>query len=330
MKSISKIFLTLQELPIPDGDSFNIEALPSVKNHKIGISQNGNPVFFIKCSNLEIKMLLDINLEFISVAYNCSCQLLLNSKETTEGTYTLISLNVDVIELREYFLEVVYLVVKKLSATPKLVELKNEVEKLIDLFSKFSNPPLKTVQGLWAELLVIEQSSNPAYLISAWHSTPNDKFDFNDGIDKIEVKSTAKSRRIHKFSSEQLNPNVTSNLVIASVFAIETGQGKSVFDLIELISEKIEDTDLIFRLNEIAVKTMGMDFEKACEKYFDYHWAIDELAFFNNNTIPKIDSKYIPKEITNVQFDCDLTKFVPIKKGEHKSKLLKSLIQTKS
>ena len=73
-------------------------------------------------------------------------------------------------------------------------DLKIEIEKLINLFTKFSKPALKTIQGLWAELLIIEQSKNPDYLIQSWHSSTTDKYDFNDGIDKIEVKSTFKSR----------------------------------------------------------------------------------------------------------------------------------------
>ena len=62
----------------------------------------------------------------------------------------------------------------------------------------------------------------------SWHTSPNDKFDFNDGKDKIEVKSTKTVRRVHKFSLEQLHPNINSNLIIASVFVIETGHGKTI------------------------------------------------------------------------------------------------------
>lgn len=65
-----------------------------------------------------------------------------------------------------------------------------------------------SIQGLWAELFVISIASNPEYLLKAWHSSLNDVYDFNDGIDKIEVKSTSKSHRIHKFSYDQLSPTV--------------------------------------------------------------------------------------------------------------------------
>ena len=108
MKSIFSIFKLLQERPLAKGDSYNIEPLPSVKNHKIGISLTGRPVFFIKCKDVDGSKLLNCNLEFISVHFNCSCQLLSKSRQITDGTYTIISLNTDLVELQEYFLEVVY------------------------------------------------------------------------------------------------------------------------------------------------------------------------------------------------------------------------------
>lgn len=58
----------------------------------------------------------------------------------------------------------------------------------------------------------------------------NDVYDFNDGIDKIEVKSTSKSHRIHKFSYDQLSPTENTNLIISSIFVIQSGIGKNIFD----------------------------------------------------------------------------------------------------
>ena len=216
--------------------------------------------------------------------------------------------------------------VKKLSSNPKLKTLKIEVEKLITLFSKFSKPAQKTIQGLWAELLVIEQSSNPDYLIQAWHSLATDKFDFNDGADKVEVKSTAKSRRVHNFSIEQLNPNKNSNLIIASVFAVETGLGKNIFDLVELIKQRLKNDTFVNRVNEIIVQTLGKDFEKSFEMFFDYQNAVDTLAFYKSEDIPKIALTNIPLELSNIRFDSDLTNTSTIKKLKTKSILHKSLM----
>lgn len=327
MKSIFKIFQELKkEIPgIIDG--FTIASLPKIKNHKIGLSKNGLPLFFIKCENIVNIKSLDYNLESISISFNQKCQLFSNGNKIAEGNYTLIALKTDSVDLQEYFLNILYLVVSKLPPIANLKELKIEVEKLINLFNKFTKLPSKTIQGLWAELLVIEQSSNPEYLIKSWHYSTSDKFDFNDGIDKVEVKSTAKSRRVHNFSNEQLSPNINSKLIIASVFSVQTGKGKTIFDLLKLIHIKVKSEELISRINEILLDTLGKDFEKAFDQYFDYQLAVDSLAFFDGELVPKIEISSIKQEISNIHFDCDLSNIEELKKINTKSILHKSLFK---
>jgi hypothetical protein len=330
MQSIFKIFQELKKTSTIYADSFNIAPLPLIKNHKIGISQSEHPMFFIKCSGSEKIKSIDCNLEFISVQFNRSCQLLNNKKKPEEGVYTIISLKTDSIDLQEYFLDIVYLVIMKLPQKPNLKELKVEVDKLINLFSKFSKPAIKTIQGLWAELLVIERSNNPDYLIQAWHSSATDKFDFNDGIDKIEVKSTSKNKRMHNFSIEQLNPNKNSSLIIVSVFTVETGIGQSIFGLVDSIENKIKDQKLSFRINEVIAQTLGKDFEKAFDIFYDYQLAMDSIAYYDSFNVPTINLNNIPKEVNNVRFDCDLTDLPILKKIKTKSLLHKSLFQKQS
>ena len=215
MQEIFNLFKELKNESPKITDGFIIESLNPMKNHKIGITQNGEPIFFIKCEeNSKIKV-LDTNLEFICVQFNRHCQLINSNKKKEEGIYTIIFLKADNEYLQEYFIKIVLVLLKNLSDKPLLKDLKTEIDKIINLFSKFTTPPIKTIQGLWAELLIIEQSKNPDYLITSWHNSPSDKYDFNDGGDKIEVKSTSKNRRIHTFSLEQLTPNSQSKLIIS-------------------------------------------------------------------------------------------------------------------
>ena len=325
MQTIFSTFQKLKEESLGNVEGFNIASLPSIKHHKIGVSTNRQPIFFIKCDNSERVSVLDSSLEFITVQFNRECQLLTNKQKVEDGIYSIIYLKTDLIDLQEYFLEIVFLIIKKLKPIPTLQELKIEVEKLIELFSKFSKSPTKTIQGLWAELFVIEQSKNPTYLIQAWHKSVTDRFDFNDGIDKIEVKSTSKNRRIHSFSIEQLHPNLNSKLIISSIIVVETGIGKNIFDLINLIENKVKDRELQFRINEIIAQTLGNTLFKAFELYFDYQLATDSLQFYDCENIPKIDLQTIPIDVTNIRFDSDLTNIQPIKKSKIKSILHNSL-----
>lgn len=327
MKSVFKIFQELKNESPRNGDSFAIASLPSIKNHKIGISQNGQPMFFIKCDNSTNSKSLDSNLEFISVQFNRQCQLINKKLKIEEDVYTIISLKTDSDYLQEYFLKIVFVLVNNIPEKPLLKDLKIEIEKLINLFTKFSKPPLKTIQGLWAELLVIEQSKEPDYLIQSWHNSASDKYDFNDGIDKVEVKSTAKSRRIHSFSLEQLMPNTNSKLIVTSIFSIETGTGTNIFDLIDKIEAKINDKNLSFRVNEMVGLTLGKDFEKSLDVFFDYQFAIDSIQHYNSDDIPSISDNHIPSNIMNVRFDCDLTDVKTLAKRKTKSRLHNSIFK---
>jgi len=325
MNNVYKIFQELKNESPKNGDSFAIVSLPTIKNHKLGVSQNSQPMFFIKCEEDTKAKSLDTNLEFISVLYNRQCQLINKKGKIEEDIYTIISLKSDSDYLQEYFLKIVFVLIKNISEKPLLKDLKIEIDKLINLFTKFSKPALKTIQGLWAELLIIEQSKNPDYLIESWHNSISDKFDFNDGTDKIEVKSTVKNRRIHSFSLEQLTPNSNSKLIVSSVFTIETGTGVNVFDLVEKIEIKIKNKNLSFRLNEMVAVTLGNDFEKAFDVFFDYQFAVDSILYFNSIDIPTINSNLIPTSIMNVKFDCDFSNVRSVNKKKTKSKLHNSL-----
>ena len=301
---IYKIFADLQQKEPINKDSFLAASLPFSQKHKIGISKEGFPLFFIECN--DIAHTADIALEFISVLFNRPCNLSENNTQS-ENTYTIISLKAENSDFQKYFFDVICIVLEQLTENPSHKQLKKEIQKLIELFSRFNCPPRKTIQGLWAELFVIEQANNSEYLIQSWHSTSEDKFDFNDGQDKIEVKSTANVSRIHRFSLEQLNPNKNSNLLIASVFIIQTGKGKNIFELIDTICKKVQNIELQFRLNEIVSQTLGNDLNSAFDTYFDYQQACDTLAFFDFKDIPAIKNDVIPYEISNVYFNCDLS-----------------------
>ena len=71
--SVYKIFTNLQRKESNVDDCFSAASLPFSTKHKIGISSEGYPIFFIECNTKENS--LDINLEFISVMFNRICRL---------------------------------------------------------------------------------------------------------------------------------------------------------------------------------------------------------------------------------------------------------------
>jgi hypothetical protein len=321
----NKGYATYQENKDSDNDFITVSAVPFSNHHKIGISKEGFLLFFIRCDS-DMKS-ININLELISVLFSQKC----NIKEENESFKDLLSiviLKTQNEDLQKYFTDFFTIILQKIEPIPTELTLYKEVQKVIDLFSHISNPPLKSLQGLWSELLIIEKSNDPEYLIQSWHISTSDKYDFNDSKDKIEVKSTQKSRRIHRFSIDQLNNNPGSELLIASVYVEETGIGISITDLRDNILLRIKDINLKIKLNELIYKTIGDNFEKIGSIFYDYHKASNSLSYYSILNIPKIYSKDIPIEISNIKFDCDLTNIPTIIDNGYdfsNSKLFKSL-----
>lgn len=309
--SIYNIFENLPKSENNQNDCFSVAPLTFNPNHKIGVSAQGYPMFFVRSKNTTHTF--DVNLELISILFSKNCNLIEPKQEPRHDIYTIISLKTENADFKQYFLEVVCIILEQLPDIPTHNQLKFEINKLVELFSCFTRPPLKTIQGLWAELFIIEQAINPEYLIQAWHNSSEDRFDFNDAQDKIEVKSTSKAHRIHSFSLEQLNPNRSSNLIIASVFVVQTGRGKNILDLKNSIFQRVHNLQMQFRLNEILSQIIGNEFHKTFDMYFDYQQAVDTLHFLDFRDIPTINQKLLQSEISNVRFDCDLSRLPTIK-----------------
>lgn len=314
MNQICELFRGLKDNFSELTDSTHVVSLPLSSRFLLGITKSQTPVFFIEC---ELKNYsADLNLEYISVMFNKKCSLIDDFNRKFSKVYTVITLNQSDCDFQNYFLEVVYLILQKIPKKADGVLIKKEIDKILQLFSYTSLPAAKSVQGLWAELLVIEQSESPEYLIKSWHNQANSRFDFNDGKDKLEVKSTSLAKRVHDFSLDQLKPNENSKLIIASVFALETTSGKNINDLRKMIFEKVSNIESQSLMDSIVFKVLGNEISKSLDFYFDYQLAVDELKFFDSGSIPKIEN--IPAEISNVKFSCDLSNIKSLSKNELK------------
>jgi hypothetical protein len=323
MLSIYPIFLKLSKNKPTRPNEYFFHNIQGVKNHKIGISSLGLPMFFIRCTNSKKVDYSPYKLG-IEVDFDRDCTIT-DGKKRISGKYTIITLKENFDSLIPYFLDMLLVVVKSLSSTPETEKVKEEIDSVRLMFSSLIIEKNGDIQGLWAELLVIEQASNPDFLISAWHLSKSDLIDFNDGEDKIEVKSTRSNDRIHTFSYHQLTPNKRSRFIIVSILVVKTGQGSTIFDLIESIKRRIRNQKLIVTLGNMVSVTLGTAIKKAKDVYFDYNSAVDSIACFDIKDIPNISSQKIPIEISNVHFDCNLSKTKRFMPRASKSKLFRAL-----
>lgn len=302
-QTIYNLFIELQQRNILVAGHYAAASLPFNKQYKIGISDDGYPMFFVP--SMSTTFSIDINMEMITVLFGRVCKI--HDSICSEGIYTIITLKTGDIDIQKYFVDIVSILLEQLPSNYSNSTLAQEIQKLVNLFSQLSQPPRKTIQGLWAELLIIEQSVNPEYLIKSWHVDVNDKYDFNDGKDKLEIKSSIRPQKIHHFSIEQLNPNNGSKLVIASINTSIVGQGVNIYELQDRICSKIQDLQTCFRLNEVIIRTIGNDISRISEIYFDYQSAVDSIAYYDVRDIPSIRLDSIPAGVNNVHFDSDLS-----------------------
>ena len=331
MNTLYSRFQTLRSQAVEDGrfTGIAIEGLP----HKLGSSNEGYPMFFVR-TNASASSVQNILREILSVEYNVSCQLIDDEGNSQDGHFCIITLRSLDTPLQSYFIEIFTMMLRKLQQNPSNRELSVEVENLIAIFDALTNPPKKKIQGLWAELLVIEQSTRPEILINAWHSSPSAKYDFTLGRDKIEVKSTSSEERVHKFALDQLNPSPNSRLLIASTVVRESGpaaDGLSVKDLYDKIRERVTAVDSQLRLYSIIAETIGSDIAKLESVFYDYTSAVDFLEFYDYHDIPSIAKDNVPSLVSEVRFSSNLTGLLDVRKEDspfemNDSPLFRSLI----
>lgn len=295
------------------GEEFNVIPLEGMA-HKLGISIEGYPKFFV-CTNDTASSTKNTTLEILSVEYNLSCTFIDDNDIPVSHYYTVITLRSLDETLQSEFLDIVLMILQRLPALPSKREIAIEVENLISIFSAMSCPPRKQIQGLWAELLVIDRSIEPETLIKAWHELPSSKYDFTLGRDKVEVKSTSGEERKHHFSLDQLNPSPNSRLLIASIIVRESGHGNgglSVRELYDKICEKVTSIDARIHMYQVIVDTLGADVHKLENVYFDYVEASDSLKFFDAKDVPGINKDGIMLGVSSIGFNSDLTGIVDV------------------
>lgn len=293
----------------------NYEVIPILNtNHKLGISKEGYPKFFV-CTDDTTSTTPNTTLDILSVEYNLSCTFVDEKDTKTSCHYTVITLySVDHI-LQEVFFDIVIMMFARMSEIPSKREIAIEIENLISIFSAITCPPRKRIQGLWTELLVIDRSYIPEILIKAWHESPTAKYDFTMGRDKIEVKSTSSETRIHHFSLDQLSPSTHSRVVVASAIVRESAQSKdglSVRDLYDKICNRVNSLDARMHMMKVIAETIGTDIHRLNEIFFDYVEASDTLRYYDSKDVPRVDKEGIHPNVTGVGFNSNLSGILDI------------------
>jgi len=295
------------EIPLTPGnsppDTFAALPIPGTK-HKLARSVDGaaNLLLSVEGGTWPAPTVL----ENLSVRYNLRCQIVGSQGQPTVERFTVVSCVAGDQLLTEYFLRISAIVLDAIGASPTVDEVREVVDRLVELLRALSTPPTRTIFGLWAELFLISRSKDPVQMASAWHQTPGDLYDFAAGVQRIEVKASGSSLRRHHFSLEQLVPPNDLDVLIASVRVERSSGGSSVMDLIDSIRTRIASVPkLALELERVAASTLGSGWRNGHLDQFDPHVADSSLRLMAASSVPRVSSN-LPPEVSEVNFVVDL------------------------
>jgi hypothetical protein len=167
----------------------------------------------------------------------------------------------------------------------------------------------ETVQGLWAELLLIAYSSNPELLIDAWHEDPDDLYDFALAHQRLEVKSARGAHRRHHFSSSQLPPRTGLDLTVASVLVQRVAGGATLWDLLQRLGTRVPPAAEAAAIQ----KTLAVvPISALAERSYDAVSASASAAFFAGGDVPAVS---LPRDVLAASWTADLANARVVRKA---------------
>ncbi len=296
-----------------DDDSLFVEALPGFKWASLGVKHDAVVLLLPPDDG---RAGPEHDLEHIWVSPNMTYKIVDSGGSRTQ-TVAVISTKSHQAWLVNAFLELVAMLFESgVSSDPDSV--RKLVQDLIALFRALTQPGKKSLQGLWGELFLIDQSEDIELAVKSWHTTPNDRYDFGRTHERVEVKSTT-GPRIHTFAHAQLCPVPGLQVTIASLVLNPVGDGRTCADLVGRILVKLNDDVLKRGFVDQVVRTLGTNWQNQSGVRFDLEQAKQGLKFFDVESVPKITSS-VPPNVHGVTYQSDLQVAADLSQNELDSK----------
>lgn len=166
----------------------------------------------------------------------------------------------------------------------------------------------ETVQGLWAELVLIAYSGDPELLIQSWHEDPDEIYDFALAHERLEVKSARGAHRRHHFSSSQLPARAGIDLLVASVLTQRVAGGATLWDLLQRLSARVSTVAVEAAMRKVlAVAPLSA----LTERSYDASSASASAVFFAGDDVPAVT---LPTDVLAASWTADLANTQPVRK----------------
>jgi len=235
----------------------------------------------------------------LKLLLNVLCQVEKNDKKYNENLNILILNNNNQLELFISLSNIFAKEREKHSFLEFFLFLKN-------LFTNAKSVSINELQGKFGELYVMYYFKTVLEVdISNFYQTENKlKFDFSISEEKkLEIKTTLKQERVHRFRNEQLN-SLRYDIKIVSILLQKDDRGLSLYELVERCKLLFND-NFITMLN-IEKMIYNIETQILKDIKFNEQYLLDNIKIFDAVDIPRIREK-TDEGIFNIEYDSNLT-----------------------
>lgn len=273
------------------------------RNLWLAITEEGFPCLVMPASEDDFRA--DIALRSIDVEFSRRCEIISGeSRALVTGTYTVVRLNDADPDTVRIFLRLLEESFCRDAGVLDNRQIGDKILEIAELFRRIDGSTGDLV-GLWGELHIIANSRTVNSAVRSWCSHKEAKYDFVCPDFVLEVKTTLRPMRQHRFSIEQLRPAGDFHVFIASLQVIEVPSGQSVPQLIESVMDQIEEGDVRVAFLHRCVAKGGQDL---------YRNTLCLQCFPGGGTLKLLKASDIPvpsvaagEPISQVRFDVDLS-----------------------
>lgn len=246
----------------------------------------------------------DIELRSVSVRFSRDCILEAADGTKTNGLYTIVRLNENDADVARIFLRLLEEAFQGLEGTLSNKDIASRILELAELFRQIEGSTSDII-GLWGELYILSCSNELENALRAWSTDKKAKYDYVTDSFALEVKTTLKSKRQHRFSLEQLRPENDFLVYIASIALVELNSGRTVAEFMEELSAKVFDEELRATFLKMCMLKGGRDLYSSALRLGPLPSGAS-LRIFPSGHIPVPEvAPFSP--INNVRFDVDLS-----------------------
>ena len=288
--------------------------LTSAGSHYLAKGAAGEPVFLLQVQRRRVPR-VPLSLRHIQVEFEIDCAVR-NSDDTAgdpvSATFCRVVCDPAAPGLHPLFVNALAGAADGLPPALSPAETDRFFDDAVELFRLFAAPARNSVLGLWGELFVISASPCPDDLVTGWHVTPEQTFDFVFPVAYLEVKTTARGSRQHEFALAQLR-TPQPPVYVASMVVEQGDAGDSVFDLANAIQNELSSVNRAKLWRQVA-QSVGGEADDAAQVRFVQASARNSLRFYDAAELPAPEIPSTGRAcVSAVRFSLDIDCAPPLK-----------------